>query len=517
MPTVRDAAFAVFHHFGVDAIFGNPGSTELPMLRDLPPAMRYVLGLQESVVVGMADGYAQATRRPALVNLHSAAGVGHAMGNIFTAWKNQTPLVITAGQQARAILPFDPFLYAERATELPQPYVKWSIEPACAQNVPSALARAFHIAMTPPCGPTFVSIPVDDWDRDSSGPPPLATLAHARAADPHAVATLTRALDAAARPALVLGAGVARADGWDAAIALAERAGVRVHVAPFSARAVFPETHALFGGFLPPLREAIAARLTGHDVILIVGSPVFPYHVEGAGPHWPEDAACYLVSDDAQHCAAMPGGQAFLADCGATLAALARSVAQRQWPDGARIARAPPPRTMSAAWLLHRVAALRPADSIIVEEAPSSRGAMHDHLPILRKDGFYTCASGGLGHGLPAAIGVALGRADARTIAILGDGAAMYAIQGLHAAARLAAPVSILILNNRRYQALVEFGRHFGLQRVEGADLDGLDFVRLAEGQGVPAARVAKTEALDDALAACFASKGPSLLEIVID
>ena len=163
--TVRDAVLHLLRGFGMTTIFGNPGSTELPMFRDFPEDFRYVLGLQESVVIGMADGYAQATRNAALVNLHSAAGLGHALGNIFTAYKNATPLVITAGQQARSILPYEPFLFAEQATEFPKPYVKWSCEPARAEDVPAAIARAYYVAMQPPCGPTFVSIPVDDWDR----------------------------------------------------------------------------------------------------------------------------------------------------------------------------------------------------------------------------------------------------------------------------------------------------------------------------------------------------------------
>ena len=164
MPTVRDAAFAVFEHFGVDRLFGNPGSTELPMLKGLP--FPYVMGLNEAVVVGMADGYARASRRPALVNLHSSAGTGHSLGNLFTAFRNNTPLVVTAGQQARSILPHDPFLGAERPTEFPRPFVKWAIEPARAEDVPLALVRAFVTAMTPPMGPCFVSIPVDDWERE---------------------------------------------------------------------------------------------------------------------------------------------------------------------------------------------------------------------------------------------------------------------------------------------------------------------------------------------------------------
>ncbi|HRH89165.1 MAG TPA: thiamine pyrophosphate-binding protein, partial [Rubrivivax sp.] len=162
-PTVREAMFALLREFGLTTVFGNPGSTELPMLVDFPDDFRYVLGLQESVVVGMADGYAQATRNAAFVNLHSAVGVGHAMGAIFTACRNRTPMVITAGQQSRPILPFDPFLASVRATELPQPYVKWAVEPARAEDVPLAVARAYYLAMMPPRGPVLVSVPADDW------------------------------------------------------------------------------------------------------------------------------------------------------------------------------------------------------------------------------------------------------------------------------------------------------------------------------------------------------------------
>src|SRR5262252_1079183 len=163
MRSVRLTVFCLMRKLGMTIIFGNPGSTELPLFRNFPGDFRYVLGLQESVVVGMADGYAQATGNAALVNLHSAAGVGHAMGNIFTAYRNRTPLVVTAGQQARSILPYEPFLYSSQATELPKPYVKWSCEPARAADVPAAIARAYYLAMQPPRGPVLVSVPADDW------------------------------------------------------------------------------------------------------------------------------------------------------------------------------------------------------------------------------------------------------------------------------------------------------------------------------------------------------------------
>src|SRR5215469_4139801 len=164
-------------------IFGNPGSTELPMFREFPADFRYVLGLQESVVVAMADGFAQSRGTAAVVNLHSAIGVGHAVGSLFTAYRNQTPLVVVAGQQARSLLPLEPFLYSEQATTLPRPYVKWSCEPARAEDVPAALARALLTALQAPRGPTFVSVPVDDWDR-SCTPPLRHEVSSVMAGDP---------------------------------------------------------------------------------------------------------------------------------------------------------------------------------------------------------------------------------------------------------------------------------------------------------------------------------------------
>src|SRR5271167_1072415 len=207
--TVRDAVFDLARTFGMTTIFGNPGSTELPMFRDFPADFRYVLALQEVVAVGMADGYAQATRNAGLVNLHSAAGLGHSLGAVFTAYKNQAPLVIIAGQQARSILPFEPFLFAERAAEFPRPYVKWSCEPARAEDVPAAIARTYYTAMQPPRGPTFVSIPVDDWDHfcDPVEPRRLGVVVRG---DPDTLAETVEALSASVRPTFVVGAAVAR-------------------------------------------------------------------------------------------------------------------------------------------------------------------------------------------------------------------------------------------------------------------------------------------------------------------
>src|SRR5581483_8387170 len=196
--------------------------TELPFLSDWPDDIDYVLGLQEASVVGMADGYAQATRNAGFVNLHSAAGLGNALGNIFTSWRNQTPLVIIAGQQARSILPLEPFLYAERASEFPRPYVKYSVEPARAEDVPGAIARAYYTAMQPPCGPTFVSVPSDDWNHRAQ-PVEARSIGRETYPDPKALQLLAQALAASKRPAFVVGPAVDRAQAVDWMVQLAEK------------------------------------------------------------------------------------------------------------------------------------------------------------------------------------------------------------------------------------------------------------------------------------------------------
>jgi benzoylformate decarboxylase len=516
--TVREATFSLLRAFGLTTVFGNPGSTELPMFRDFPADFRYVLGLQEAVVVAMADGFAQARASAALVNLHSAIGVGHALGSIFTAFRNQTPLVITAGQQARSILPFEPFLYSEQAANLPRPYVKWSCEPARAEDVPAAIARAYYCAMQPPRGPTFVSVPVDDWDRRCAAPAPRE-LSTAVAGDPALLARAAAAMNAAHRPVIVVGASIARDGAWAETIALAERHQAAVWVSPRSARNSFPERHPLFAGFLPPDRAAIVARLHAADVILVLGAPVFTYHVEGDGPHIPAGASLIQLTDDPAAAAWAPVGLSIVTSLKLGVAALLNAAPPPRRPAPPEATRARPTAAdrLTESYLMQRIAALRPAGGIIVEEAPSSRQAMQDQLPMLEPDSFHTCASGGLGHGLPAAIGVALARPDRKVIGLLGDGSSMYAIQGLWTAAELKLPVAFIIVNNRSYQALVEFGQHFKLSELPGTQLPHLDYCALAEAQGVAALRVERAEQLDAALTRAFTAAQPMLVEVRIE
>jgi benzoylformate decarboxylase len=519
MPSVREATVCLLRELGMTTIFGNPGSTELPLFRNFPDDFRYVLGLQESVVVGMADGYAQATGNAALVNLHSAAGVGHAMGNIFTAYRNRTPLVITAGQQARSILPYEPFLFASAPTKLPEPYVKWAVEPARGEDVPGAIARAYYLAMQEPCGPAFVSIPVDDWDRTTEAVPPR-TVSRALFPDPALVSRITEMLDRSSRPAFVVGFGADRNGAWDEVVALAERHQASVWVSPMSSRCSFPERHPLFAGFLPAIREQIVNCLDGHDLVLALGAPVFTYHIEGFGPHVPAGAALVQIIDDPGVAAWTPLGAALVCNVRHGVAAILEqsNPPTRPAPRG----RSTPPRVtseagLSMAFLMQTIAEERPHDSIIVEESPSSRRTMQAYLPIERPHSFFTCASGGLGHSLPAAVGVALAKsASRRVIGIFGDGSAMYSIQSLWTAADLGLPMTIVIVNNGGYAALSEFSAHFNIKQLIGTRLPGLDFVGLARSMACTAARVERAGDLAPALREALHSSTPFLVDVAV-
>lgn len=519
--TVRAAVHDLMRRFGLTTVFGNPGSTELAMFLSFPADFRYILGLQESVVVGMADGFAQASGNASLVNLHSAAGVGNAMGNIFAAFRNHTPIVITAGQQARSLLPFDPFLASTQATELPKPYVKWGIEPARASDVPLAFARAYYTAMLPPRGPVFLSIPADDWDQPSELVPEKI-VATAMRPDPQIMDWIESQLDKSMKPAFVVGAGVDRDGAWSEVLRLAEAHNARVWAAPRSGRCSFPEDHPLFAGFLPPIREKIVAFLDGHDLIFAIGAPAFTYHVEGRGPHFPKGAqVCQLIDDPATAAWTPTGSVAVGSIRLGVLDLLARPITMQRQPPALRepAAVVQPSRPMTTAYAMQVLHKMRDPNSIIVEEAPSARPILQRYLPITRAEGFFTTDNGGLGYGLPAALGVALAKPHEKIIAIIGDGSAMYSIQALWTAARLQLPITFAILNNRRYAALQEFAPQFGYARgeqIKGSDLPGIDFVAIARGHGCSALRVDEPGDLESAIRDALRSPSPMLLELEV-
>lgn len=516
--TVSGATMQLLGELGFDRIFGNPGSTELPMFRNLPSEMEYVLGLQEAVVVGMADGYAQASDRAAFVNLHSAAGVGNAMGNVFTAYRNQSPLVITAGQQARPLLNMEPYLFSERATELPRPYVKWASEPARAADVPAAILRGWNIAMHPPRGPVLISVPVDDWDQLCPRPPGIRETSRRIGPDPVLMARLGKALSNAERPVIVAGAGIALDGAWKETVALAERHRADVWMAPMSARCGFPESHPQFQGFLPARKEAIFERLTGYDLALVIGGPAFTYHADGTGDFIPAELELFQLGATPMAGSWTPSGTAITGHIGLGIKSLlTHSAPKRPRPRLRQPAVKPSDEQLTDRLVFSRLAAIRPTDSVIVEEAPSSRAAMHDHLPINDPQGFFTCSSGGLGHSLAAAVGISISRPNQRVIAIVGDGSAMYSVQALwNAAFRHDRNISIIILNNGRYEALNEFGIHFEIEKVPGTEIAGIDFCYLAQAFGLPAKSVGQPEDLDRALQWTLESSGPSLVEIFI-
>jgi benzoylformate decarboxylase len=371
--------------------------------------------------------------------------------------------------------------------------------------------------MQPPRGPTFVSIPVDDWDRPCT---PIAARQTSRSlrAPRSAIDDAAAALRTSQRPVFIVGPGVAHDDAWDGGITLAERFQAPVWASPMSARNGFPEDHGLFAGFLPARREGIVAALEGHDLILVLGAPVFTYHVEGQGSFVPDKARLIQLVDDADAAARSPVGMSITTslDTGIDdlLAATAVVTRPRLAPQLERTTL--PAETLSDAYLMQQIARLRPDASVIVEEAPGSRGAMHAHLPITRRDGFYTCASGGLGYGLPASIGIALAKPEEKVIALLGDGSSMYAIQGLWSAAQLELPITFIIVNNGRYLALEGFAREFGMNQAPGTSIAGLDFAGLARAQGVTGHRIDDANALDEALVTAFSARHPYLLEVIV-
>jgi benzoylformate decarboxylase len=517
--TVKQATLDLLRSFGIKKVFGNPGSTELPFLADWPDDIDYVLGLQEASVIGMADGYAQATRNAGFVNLHSAAGVGNALGNIYTAHRNQTPLVITAGQQARSILPLQAFLYAERASEFPRPYVKFSVEPARPEDVPAAIARAYYVAMQPPCGPTFVSVPIDDWTHPTQ-PIEARHVSRELGPDASAMQALVAALSASKDPALVVGPGVDRAGAVDLMVKVAEKAKASVWVSPFSARCGFPERHPQFAGFLHASPAQLSDALAAHDLVVVIGAPVFTFHVEGHASIFDGTTTIFQVTDDPTAAAVTPVGTSIIATMKPALTMLLDLLPEtkRATPAGRKLPAAPSAADpLPVEYLLHTLSSSMPDDAALVEEAPSHRPLMHKFMPMRGGDSFYTMASGGLGYGLPAAVGMALGRPGVRTVCLVGDGSAMYSIQALWTAAQRKLPLTVVVINNSGYGAMRSFSQVMQVRNVPGLELPGIDFVKLAEGMGCDAVRVTRSSELATALKRGLAHNGTSLIEVMVD
>jgi benzoylformate decarboxylase len=528
--TVREATVALLRERGLTTIFGNPGSTELGLLRDFPTDFRYALALHEGVAVAMADGYAQATGRPALVNLHSACGVGNAMGAVVNAFHNRAPLVITAGNQDRRHLESEPYLFA-RSTALMEPYVKFSHEPPRAQDVPAAIDRAWALARTPPQGPAFVSIPSGDWDAPASAAADGDGAAGAAERDvwcglgpsEDLLDRLAQRIDTAGAPALIVGGGVDQACAWDEVAELAERLGGPVWTAPQAPRLGFAEDHPLYQGHLAPGRASAAAQLAGRDLALVLGAPVFaflPFEPGGAGGvHFPQ--IIHVTDDPAE--AARARVLSVVADVGAVARGLSERVRPRSPAPPVTPRPAPAPVDGPAggpvppAFLMAALARALPEDAVLVEESPSNRNDLRAQVWVRRPASFFATTSGGLGFAMPAAVGIKLASPERPVVCLVGDGSALYAAQALWSAVQFGAAVTFVIVNNGRYAILEAAARFGGIEGLPSMELPGLDFLSLAASFGCHGIRIEEPAELPGALAGALRANVPVLIDVVVD
>ncbi|MFD4658280.1 benzoylformate decarboxylase [Kitasatospora sp. NPDC058444] len=505
--TVRTVTYDLLRTLGITTVFGNPGSTEEPFLQDFPADFRYVLALQEASAITMADAFAQVTGRPALVNLHSSAGTGNAMGNLVAAYHAHTPLIVTSGQQHRELLIGEPYLANREATLLPRPWVKWSYEPARAEDVPEAFMRAYAHALQPPAGPVYLSIPMDDWKRPSRGFTRVRTVSSRVAPDPERLRAFAERTSAARRPALVFGPEVDRGGGWDAAVALAEKLRAAVYGAPLAERASFPEDHPLYAGPLGLSVRAVGDRLAGHDLVVVIGAEVFRYYPHVPGDYLPAGTALLQITGDPRAAAAARVGDSLLGDPRLAIEGLLDLVEEgstRSAPDPMPRPRVlplsptlplPPPAVHAA---LSRV---RPPDAVIVNESTSTMAEQLEWLPTTRPGSFFATASGGIGWAVPAAVGVALADRERGVrrpvVGLIGDGSFQYSVQALYTAARHRLPIVYVVMRNHEYAILKSFARLEDTPGVPGLDLPGLDIAALARGFGCRAVEVETTEDLE--------------------
>ncbi len=519
MATVREATFDLLRRLGMTTVFGNPGSTELPFLKDFPDDFRYVLGLQEATVLGMAEGYAQGTGRAALVNLHTGPGLGNAMGAMITAWHDKTPLVVTAGQQDRRHIALEPLLTG-KLVELAKPYVKRSFEPASAADVPGEIRRAYHTAMQHPRGPVFVSIPMDDWDAQA-GPLEDHDVVHATAPDPDAMGRFASTLSEARNPAVVAGAGVERAGAFHDAVALAEKLAAPVWQDPISPLAGFPQDHLLFQGHLPPAQKQLAEKLSGHDVVLVLGAPVFLYYPYVPGPTVAAGTRVLHVSEDPEEAARAAVGTSVVGDVGIAVRVLTELLPapDREPPQAQEPPPEPDPGTpMSVEYVMHAIAGVLPEEAVVFDEAASSKAKLHRHIRPNRPGGYHTSAAGGLGFCMPGSVGFKLAVPGRPVVCIIGDGSSMYSVQALWSAARYGASVAFIVINNTGYSILKGFRDALDAgDTVPGLDVEGIDFAGVARGLGVEGELVERDVDLLPALKRALNAGEPYLLDVVVD
>jgi len=542
----RDVLLDVLADEGVHHIFGNPGTTELPLMDELAVRTEfdYVLALQENTAVAMADGYAQATRRPAFVNLHTSAGLGGGIGNLTNALANRTPLVVTAGQQDRRHLIRDPLLGGD-LVGLARAVSKWQHEVRHLAELATVVRRAFVDAANPPTGPVFVSIPMDVLDDTGAiDVPPRSRVERDAIAGGLAELARLLAADPPGQVALVVGDGVAAGDAVAEVVELAETIGAPVFGAPLYSNLNFPVPHPLWAGMLAPRAADIATTLAPFRRVFVIGAQamlVYPYSPGAAIPsgiellHLDADAtqvarsyptALGTSGDLKPSVAALTAHVVPLVDRAAVEAAVAAATKGRQAATESFDATARqrygevPMNPMAASHALLQGA---PAGVTVVDEAITT-GVYVRNLHLARDPGsYYFCRGGGLGWGLPAALGVQLARPDRPVLCVIGDGSAMYSVQALWTAAARRLPVVVAVVNNRQYAILKGNLRQSGGKAAAtgtyvGMDLGNppIDYVALARSMGVDSVLVEKADDVVDATRAAFTAQRPTLLELPI-
>lgn len=546
----KQALLDILASEGVSLIFGNPGTTELPLMDALvrETRIRYVLALHEAVAVAMADGYAQASGGLGVVNVHVAPGLGNAMGMLYDAAKAGSPLLLTAGQHDQAITATEPILWAE-LPPLAAPLVKWSAEVRRLEDLPRLLRRAAKTALCDPTGPVFLSLPVDvlnaERDLDLGTPTRVARRTVGdRAAVDEAAALLARAQ----RPLIVAGDVVAHRDALQELVELAELVGGPVMLEGVASTCSFPFTHPQYAGALPRLAPQIRALLLHHDLLFSVGGDLFTLSLPSeVDPMPPGLTVVHLDVNPWELGKNYPATVAMFGDPKATLPELAEALRRHTTPRGhpeaarrreavraeqERIRRELEERArqeagqvpMTPLALIHAVATSVPAHAVVVDEAISAAPGLRSLLRSADARAFYGLRGGGIGWGLPAALGIKLAQPERPVVALVGDGSALYTQQALWTAAHEGLAVVVVIINNASYRILkqrIRALKGFAAQdeRYVGMDLDRppIDWVGLARAHGVPGESVDKAAALPAALHRALRSQGPYLLDARVD
>lgn len=421
------------------------------------------------------------------------------------------------------MVPIEALLANVDATRLPETLVKWSNEPLRPEDVPGAIARACHLASLPPSGPVFVSLPLDDWSVEADGEK-TDLLKHRRvtgraAPEPSVVREISGRLDRARSPVFVVGPDVDEEGAFEDAVRLAEACRMPVWASPSTSRCPFPTDHPCFRGVLPTGIKALSESLSGHDLILVAGAPVFRYHQYEPGPYLPQGASLVSITCDPAEAARAPMGDAVVADVALTLRALVETVtpSDRSAPEPRR---RPAPAgitsPLSAEAVYDALVGVLPPEAVLMNESTSDKAVFWERVTMSRRGSYYFAAAGGLGFGLAAAVGIGLARPERPVVAVIGDGSAQYSIPALWSAVRYGVPVTFLIMRNGSYDVLEDFGKLLGVSGVPGIELPGLDHVALARGYGMEGRRVKSRDELVAALKEALASDAPRLIEVLV-